>query len=130
MTRTNNNPSFRRSGQRVALLADRARATRGPPTSTEEPGWGRIRGRRLGVVFHRQVPLLGRFIANFLAPAHRLVIEVHGKYHSEHEHERERADACRDVALDRAGYRVLWLEASLVVSDIERALRAIRAALA
>jgi very-short-patch-repair endonuclease len=80
----------------------------------------------LGVVFRRQVPLLGRFITDFLAPSQRLVIEVDGAYHAE----RGRAGARRDAALERAGYRIVRLEASLVVSDIERALSAIRAAFA
>jgi very-short-patch-repair endonuclease len=84
-----------------------------------------IRGRRLGVVFRRQVPLLGRFIADFYAPTERLVIEVDGAYHAGH----ARADARRDAALARAGYRILRLEASLIVSDIEGALARIRAAL-
>jgi Protein of unknown function (DUF559) len=35
------------------------------------------------VVFRWQVPLLGRFIADFLAPAERLVIEVDGGHHAE-----------------------------------------------
>jgi Protein of unknown function (DUF559) len=33
--------------------------------------------------FRRQAPLLGRFVADFLAPAQRLVIEVDGVYHRE-----------------------------------------------
>ena len=85
----------------------------------------RIRGRRLGVLFRRQVPLLGRFIADFFAPGHRLVIEVDGAYRGE----REAADARRDAALKRAGYRVVRVEASLVVREIELALDRIRAAL-
>jgi len=40
-------------------------------TLSEQVLWARIRGRRLGSVFRRQVPLLGRFIADFLAPAQR-----------------------------------------------------------
>jgi very-short-patch-repair endonuclease len=98
---------------------------RATQTATEQLLWQRIRGRRLGAVIRRQVPLLGRFIADFLAPAQRLVIEVDGAYHGE----RGGADARRDAALERAGYRVVRVEASLVVSDIERALEQIRAAL-
>ena len=79
----------------------------------------------MGVVIRRQVPLLGRFIADFLAPTQRLVIEVDGAYHGE----RGRADSRRDAALERAGYRVIRIEASLVVGDIESALASIRAAL-
>ncbi len=98
---------------------------RGLPTASEELLWAHIRGRRLGVVFRRQVPLLGRFIADFLAPAQRLVIEVDGAYHSE----RKRGDGRRDAELERGGYRVIRIEASLVVGDIESALERIRAAL-
>ncbi|HEX7453712.1 MAG TPA: DUF559 domain-containing protein, partial [Polyangiaceae bacterium] len=109
MTRTNNKPSFpTRSDERRAVLAERARGMRGTQTSTEELHWAGIRGRRLGVVFRRQVPLLGRFIGDFLAPAQRLVIEVDGAHHAE----RGRADARRDAALKRAGYRVVRVEAS------------------
>jgi very-short-patch-repair endonuclease len=81
------------------------------------------KGPRL--VFRRQVPLLGRFIADFLAPAQRLVIEVDGAYHGE----RGAADARRDAALERAGYRVARLSTSLIASDISGALAVIRAAL-
>jgi very-short-patch-repair endonuclease len=99
---------------------------RATQTATEQLLWQRIRGRRLGAVIRRQVPLLGRFIADFLAPVQRLVIEVDGAYHGE----RTAADARRDAALERAGYRVVRIEASLVVTDIERAVNRIRAALA
>jgi very-short-patch-repair endonuclease len=121
MTRTNNKPSV----HRAAILTERTGAMRASQTSTEQLLWHRIRGCRLGIVFRRQVPLLGRFIADFLAPAQRLVIEVDGAYHREREH----TDARRDAALERAGYRVVRIEASLVVSDVERALEQIRAAL-
>jgi very-short-patch-repair endonuclease len=47
----------------------------------------------------RQVPLLGRFIADFLAPARHLVVEVDGGYHQR----RIQADAVRDAVLERAG---------------------------
>jgi very-short-patch-repair endonuclease len=53
------------------------------------------------------------------------VIEVDDAYHDE----RGLADARRDAALERAGYRVVRVEASLVVSDVERAVAEIRAAL-
>ena len=121
MTRTNNKPSF----QRAAILTERARAMRVSPTATEHLLWERIRGRRLGVVIRRQVPLLGRFIADFYAPSQRLVIEVDGAYHAE----RARADARRNAALECAGYRLLRIEASLIASDISGALALIRAAL-
>jgi very-short-patch-repair endonuclease len=79
----------------------------------------------LGVVVRRQVPLLGRFIADFLAPTRRLVIEVDGAYHGA----RGGADSRRDAALARAGYRVIRIAASCVVADVESVLDRIRAAL-
>jgi crossover junction endodeoxyribonuclease RuvC len=99
---------------------------RASSTSTEQLLWARIRGRRLGAVFRRQVPLVGRFSADFLAPAERLVIEVDGGNHAE----QARADARRDAVLARAGYRVLRLDAALVTPDIEAAVLIVRAALA
>jgi very-short-patch-repair endonuclease len=83
------------------------------PTASEAALWRALSGRKLGVAFKRQVPL-GRFIADFLAPAVRFVVEVDGQYHGQ----RQRADARRDETLRRLGYRVLRLEAALV----ERAL--------
>jgi very-short-patch-repair endonuclease len=126
MTRTDNKPLFcNRSAARIALLDERARGMRVALTASEALLWGRIRGRRLGAVFRRQVPLLGRFIADFLAPAERLVIEVDGGHHVE----RARAYARRDAVLAGAGYRVLRLDAALVMRDIEATVSRVRAAL-
>jgi very-short-patch-repair endonuclease len=94
------------------------------PTWSEAALWRLISGRKLGVAFRRQVPL-GRYIADFVAPSHRLVVEVDGPRHKS----RSRADARRDRVLRRLGYRVLRLEAQLVVQQPELALARIRAAL-
>jgi very-short-patch-repair endonuclease len=100
MTRTDNKPLFRsRNSSRSALLEARAGAMRASLTASEQLLWARIRGRRLGVVFRRQVPLFGRFIADFVAPAQGLVIEVDGGHHAL----QARADARRDTVLTRGG---------------------------
>lgn len=126
MTRTDNKPLFRnRSAARSVVLEERARGMRASLTPSEALLWSRIRSRQLGVVFRRQVPLLGRFIADFLAPAERLVIEVDGGHHAG----QARADARRDAVLARGGYRVLRLDAALVVRNIEAAVSRVRAAL-
>jgi very-short-patch-repair endonuclease len=80
--------------------------------------WAAIRGQRLGVEFRRQVPVMGRYVVDFLAPAARLIVEVDGEYHAQ----RRGADARRDAALRRAGYRVLRLEARRVVRQLSMAL--------
>jgi very-short-patch-repair endonuclease len=88
------------------------------PTTSEARLFEWVRGKRLGVAFRRQVPVLGRYIVDLLAPELRLVVEIDGAYHLE----RGEADARRDRALVRAGYHVLRLDAELVMTDRELVL--------
>lgn len=90
-------------------------------TPSEQKLWSEIRGGRLGVSFRRQVPL-GRFIVDFAAPATKLVVEVDGAYHGR----RQTADDRRDRALQRLGYRVLRITASVVEQNVELAVARIR----
>jgi very-short-patch-repair endonuclease len=62
---------------------------------------------------------------DFVARAEKLVVEVDGKWHAQ----RRRADARRDRVLARLGYRVLRLEAELVMRNLPEAVARIRAAL-
>ena len=112
--------------QRSAVLELRARQMRHAMAASEAALWSCLKARQLGVVFHRQVPVVGRFIADFLAPSRRVIVEVDGGYHAH----RAAADARRDRALARAGYRVLRLEASLVLGSLPEAVARVRAALA
>ena len=124
MTRSDNKPLFRSFSEgRAALLDARGRQMRFALTPSEQLLWSRLSGRKLGVVFRRQVPLLGRFIADFLAPARRLVVEVDGAYHEQ----RVRADAARAAVLQRAGCRVLRFEVRRVEREIEAVVACIRA---
>lgn len=111
----------------AARLAARAHSMRRQMTPSEALLWHHgLRAGQLGVAFKRQVPLCGRFIADFVAPARRLVVEVDGGWHTR----RGAADRRRDAALARAGYRVLRIEAELVHRDLPAALSRVRAALA
>jgi hypothetical protein len=47
---------------------------------SEQKLWSAIRGCRLGVWFRRQV-VLGPFVADFVAPAALLIVEVDGAHH-------------------------------------------------
>jgi very-short-patch-repair endonuclease len=85
-----------------------------------------LSGRKLGVAFRRQVPLGGRYIADFFAPERRLVVEVDGASHAG----RTTADARRDRVLRRLGLRVLRLPANLVMREPLVVVERIRAALA
>ena len=74
-----------------------ARAMRRKPTKAEAAMWELLRAQQLGVVFWRQVVLLG-WIVDFWCPAARLIIEVDGSSHKG----RGRYDARRS--------NVLWEE--------------------
>jgi very-short-patch-repair endonuclease len=113
------------SSHRSRVLAERAAAMRSAPTPSEALLFEAVRGGRLGVAFRRQVPLLGKYIADLYALALRLVVEIDGGYHAE----RGRADARRDRALGRAGYRVVRVAAEIVVGDLERAIEIVSAAI-
>jgi very-short-patch-repair endonuclease len=109
------------SAQRLAAHASQMRAC---PTRSERRLWQSLRSRGLGAQFRRQAPV-ACYIVDFLAPQPRLVVEVDGGYHQW----RQRADARRDQALHRAGYRVLRLEEQLVMQQLPVALERIRVAL-
>ena len=72
----------------------------------------------------RQV-VLGDFVADFVVPAARLVIEVDGGAHRA----RGAADARRDRKLASLGFRVLRLDADLVERALPEALARVREAL-
>ncbi len=108
-----------------SIIQLRAAQHRSSLTPSESRLWSRLNARQLGVTFRRQVPL-GRYIADFLAPVPRLVVEVDGASHRD----RSSRDASRDRKLTRMGYRVLRIEAALVMQDLEAAMALVRAALA
>ncbi|HKY35178.1 MAG TPA: DUF559 domain-containing protein [Polyangiaceae bacterium] len=95
-------------------------------TESEARLWDALRGRKMGVQFRRQAPLCGRYIADFLAPAVRLVVEVDGGSHMGRKHQ----DTKRDAHLQLCGYRVLRVDAAVVLCDLPVALALIRSSLA
>ena len=101
---------------------------REPGTPSERALWSLLRAAKCGVHFRRQVPLLGSFIVDFLAPAAKVVVEVDGAYHAVPA--RRRADARRDRRLGKAGFTVLRLEAQLVLVQPEKARELVLQALA
>ncbi len=90
--------------RRQQVLAERAAEMRATPTRSEQALWEMLRAGKLGAPVRRQV-VLGQHVVDFLVPACRLVIEVDGGYHRD----RRVADARRERALRRLGYRVLRL---------------------
>ncbi len=111
--------------KRQIVLAQRAHEMRHQPTRSECALWVALSGKQLGVAFRRQVVIGHRYIADFLAPSVKLVIEVDGSCHAR----RVVADARRDRVLLRLGYRVLRLDAELVLRQLPLAVEAVREAL-
>lgn len=109
---------------RRAVLNERAHAMRHAPTPSEAALFRLLSGRKLGAGFKRQVPL-GGYIADFVAASAKLVVEVDGRVHER----RRGADARKDRALRRLGYRVLRLDSALVVEHPLVAVALVREAL-
>jgi leucyl-tRNA synthetase len=65
---------------------------------------------------------LANRIVDFVALSVRVVVEVDGASHVG----RERADARRNAELERAGFRVLHVEARSVMRELASVLRTIR----
>jgi very-short-patch-repair endonuclease len=115
-------PLNSKSAARLELFA---RQQRSSLTESEAALWSALKSRQLGVSFRRQVPVAGRFIADFLAPSIKLIVEVDGAVHAR----KVAADARRDRKLQRARFRVVRVSAELVLSDLAAAVALIRAAL-
>jgi len=111
---------------RTASLPERAQALRAFPTLSERKLWQALAAGQLGVSFRRQVPLGGRFIADFFAPSLGLVVEVDGSIHRR----RRAADVRRDQRLRRLGYCILRIPVEVVMRDLDSALLLVRDAIA
>jgi very-short-patch-repair endonuclease len=114
-----------RSARQALALQAKAQGLRTTATVSERRLWSQLSARKLGTVFRRQAVLCGRYVVDFVAPAERVVVEIDGSYHQL----TRRADARRDAALERAGYRVVRLEVEVVMQRMPKALARIRAAL-
>ena len=111
------------SPARRQVLASCARENRRSPSEPERRLWQHLAGGKLGVAFRRQV-VLGSAIADFFAPAIRLVVEVDGAQHRL----RRSADARRDRDLRRLGCHVLRIEAEVVMRNLPAAVAVVREA--
>src|SRR5438105_8826385 len=81
-----------------------ARAMRAAPTEAERKLWWHLRHRlpTPGTHFRRQVRI-GRYIADFVCHAKRIVVEVDGSQHGP----RSAADEERTKGIEANGYQVL-----------------------
>jgi very-short-patch-repair endonuclease len=98
----------------------RARNLRKRATGAEQILWRALREMALPVNVRRQHPI-GRYIADFAIPAHKLVIELDGGQHAT----ATEADAHRTQDLNEHGYRVIRFWNNDVTGNLEGVLRMI-----
>ena len=116
-------PKHSASVVRRNVLATYACENRHAPSEPERRLWFQLSAGKLGISFRRQI-VLGNAIADFFAPALRLIVEVDGAQHRQ----RATADARRDRALRRLGCEVLRIEARVVMQEMPRAVALVREA--
>ena len=98
-----------------AAAGERARKLRRDMTEAEQRLWQMLRSRQTeGDRFRRQAPV-GRFIADFVCHAARLIVEIDG---GQHDHS-SAAEANRTRFLEAEGYRVLRLWNNQVLDNPE-----------
>jgi len=110
------------SAARLAELHARARDMRNHPTEPEKRLWRMLSGKQVGVKFRRQA-VIPPYIADFLCPALKLIIEVDGDTHD------PPADVSRDAVLGKQGYSVLRVTNADVMGNAEGVFEAIAAAI-
>ena len=101
------------SANTLAELHERARHMRNDPTEPEKRLWRNLSNGQLGGWKFRRQQVIGWFIADFVCPSAKLIVEVDGDTHDAD------ADAARDVALMRRGYRVQRVTNEDVMRNVE-----------
>jgi very-short-patch-repair endonuclease len=104
-------------------LKAKARALRTHPTDAELHLWSRLRRKQIrGVQFYRQKPI-GNYIADFYAPAAKLVIELDGAQHLERGQANYDAQRTRD--LRQQGLKVIRFDDRQVLLETDSVLEEI-----
>jgi very-short-patch-repair endonuclease len=108
---------------RQHFLTTRSRRLRRDSTDAERKLWNVLRnGQMNGLKFRRQVEIDG-YIADFLCPEKRLIIEVDGGQHT------PERDARRTEFLESQGFRILRFWNNDVLQNLDGVWTAIEAAL-
>src|SRR5438477_13205636 len=105
----------RGSPARRLWTREASRDLRRRATPTEKQLWEQLRHHRFdGKQFRRQHPI-GPYIADFVCPQDRLVIEIDGEIHAA----QRNYDAERDDYLSHLGYTVLRITTNQVLYNLE-----------
>jgi len=103
-------------------ILDNAKALRGNQTDAEQILWYHLRAHRfMGKKFKRQKPI-GRYVVDFVCLEEKLIIELDGGQHADHED----YDQVRDTWLRNEGYALLRFWNNQVMQELEGVLEQIR----
>jgi very-short-patch-repair endonuclease len=98
-------------------LKEYSRKLRRNMTDAEKLLWSKLRGRQLkGFQFNRQKPI-GNYIVDFYCRKAKLVIEVDGSQH--YQHDGREKDKVRDAYMSQLGLRVLRFSDRDVLVNID-----------
>ena len=101
-----------------------ARPRAAPPDDPAEGLlWQRLRHRKLGAKFRRQVPI-GPFIVDFYCHEARLVVEVDGEAHADES--QAALDAARTEWLEDEGHRVLRVKNAELIGETDAVIARIQ----
>lgn len=100
------------SAARLEELHARAKEMRNNPTEPEKRLWRLLSRKQIGAKFRRQ-SVIPPYIADFLCPELKLIVEVDGDTHD------QPVDLRRDAALAALGYRVLRFTNADVISNMD-----------
>lgn len=104
-------------------LKPNARQLRSNSTDAEILLWSRLRRKQLlNVQFYRQKPI-GNYIADFYAPAVKLIIEVDGGQHFEEIHIQR--DKERDFFMEKQGLKTLRFDNLQILQSIDDVMNVI-----
>ena len=114
-----------RRGKTPQDLLIRAKSLRTNQTAAEANLWSRLRaGRFHGLKFRRQVPFSADYVADFVCPSAKLIVEVDGSQHAD----QAAYDALRTRFFEGQGYRVIRFWNNQVLGEMDAVLRAVLAA--
>jgi len=103
----------------------RAGELRKESTPAERKLWAYLRNNKLNGINFRRQHAIGNYIVDFVSIKNKLVIELDGSQHLEH----EERDTERTQYLESQGYKVIRFWNDKVMNDIEGVVRAIEMAL-
>jgi very-short-patch-repair endonuclease len=112
--------------KKLSLLThQRAHDLRHNQSESEAKLWTYLHTHRLGDVHFRRQHAIGKYIVDFCAPRHKLIIELDGSQHLD----RELQDQVRSSFLSSKGYRILRFWNNDVLNNLDAVIITIEQAL-